>query len=318
MVLEPDAPDDAGALACIAADSAVHRIAGQAVPRVMPEAGAAMDEDSHPSSPTPWWRQRRDADAYEHAKRWLQRPMTVLSLIFTAGLLIGATRELEPWARTGIAVINGLIWVAFAAEYVWLLRLAPDRGRHVRTNVLDLLVVVLPMLRPFRALRALRLLTVVVRSWRQVNGALQHRGLGRIVSAIGALIIVGGVVAFALEPETFADVGDAIWWVLVTSTTVGYGDFVPVTGSARVVAAVVMVLGVALVGIITANLVDFLSSQPQVATDSTTPDPDADDAGCPHCRDATQRLARVEAQLAEVLTRLPMRPPPGDPTAGLR
>lgn len=282
-----------------------------------------MDDDSHPNPPTPWWRQRGDAEAYEHAKRWLQRPMTVLSLVFTVGLLVGATRELEPWARGGITVMNGLIWVAFVAEYLWLLRLAPDRSRHVRSNVLDLLIVVLPMLRPFRALRALRLLTVVVRSWRQVNGALQHRGLGRIVSAVGALIVVGGVVAFALEPETFVDVGDAIWWVLVTSTTVGYGDFVPVTGSARVVAAVVMVLGVALVGIITANLVDFMSSQPQPDPDTQAPDTDAEapdaeasdtnDPGCRHCRDAAQRLARVETQLHEVLARLPARYPPDEP-----
>lgn len=113
-----------------------------------------------------------------------------------------------------------------------------------------------------RAVRALRLVAVAVRSWRQVFSLLRTRGFGKIMSSVGALVLVGGMITLVLEPATFGTVGDAMWWVLVTSTTVGDGDFAPAGTPARLVAMVVMLLGIGLVGIITADIVDFTTSEP--------------------------------------------------------
>ncbi len=245
-----------------------------------------------------WWLRRRDAEAFELAKAHLRTPMTVLALVFTIGLALEFSQELPRWAETATTVSNTVIWAAFAVEYLWLLRLAPDRGRFVRTHLLDLFIVLLPMLRPLRALRVLRLVAVAARSWRQVFSVLQHRGLGKIISAVGALMLVGGLITFALEPTTFTTVGDAVWWVLVTSTTVGYGDLAPVGLPARFVAVLVMILGIGLVGVITANIVDFMMTGETTA--STAPEPTV---GCSTCQESLERLAAIEVRLDRLLAR---------------
>ncbi len=179
----------------------------------------------------------------------------------------------------------------------------------MRTHLLDLLIVLLPMLRPLRALRVLRIVAVAARSWHQVFSVLRHRGLGKIISSVGALMLVGGLITFALEPATFTTVGDAVWWVLVTSTTVGYGDFAPVGTPARIVAVLVMILGIGLVGVITANIVDFMmaeGSTTPAAVDTagtTAPGPVASGppSGCSTCQESLDRLAAIEARLDRLL-----------------
>jgi len=223
--------------------------------------------------------------------------MTVLALIFTVALAVELAYDLSPRQTIALLILNGVIWLLFVAEYVVMLRLAPDRRRFVRTHLLDLIVVLLPMLRP---VRALRLVAVAARSWRQVFSVLRHRGLGKIIGSVGALMLVGGLITFALEPTTFGTVGNAMWWVLVTSTTVGYGDFAPVGAAARLVAMVVMLLGIGLVGVITANIVDFMTSETAGSRSDRRHAAPTTDA-CDSCRTISERLTTIEAQLARLL-----------------
>lgn len=78
-----------------------------------------------------------------------------------------------------------------------------------------------------------------------------------VVSAISSLVVLAGGTALwflerGLPDRTIRSYGDALWWALTTLTTVGYGDHVPVTAAGRLVAAVVMVLGVAVIGAVAA------------------------------------------------------------------
>ena len=80
-----------------------------------------------------------------------------------------------------------------------------------------------------------------------------------IVSALSlAVVVVGGSATWLLERHvpgrTFGSWGDALWWALTTLTTVGYGDHVPVTAGGRLVAAVVMIAGVAVIGGVAAGV----------------------------------------------------------------
>lgn len=73
------------------------------------------------------------------------------------------------------------------------------------------------------------------------------------VAAVSLVVVLGGGTALWLiesgHPGTsLRSWGDAVWWALSTMTTVGYGDVVPVTTAGRVVAAFVMVVGVAVIG----------------------------------------------------------------------
>jgi voltage-gated potassium channel len=89
----------------------------------------------------------------------------------------------------------------------------------------------------------------------------------RAVLAIATVAITLTVGAAALarlvEPETFGGFGEACWWALQTVSTVGYGDTVPETGGGRVIAAALMLVGVAFVPAITSIVVAVLVAQIQ-------------------------------------------------------
>ncbi|WP_310525952.1 potassium channel family protein [Nocardioides sp.] len=74
--------------------------------------------------------------------------------------------------------------------------------------------------------------------------------------ASSCVVFVGGTAVWRLEGDrpgtTFRSLGDGVWWALTTLTTVGYGDHVPETTSGRVVAAIIMIMGVAVLGAVAA------------------------------------------------------------------
>ncbi len=215
------------------------------------------------------WRARlaaaRSDGADERLATRTEKPMLVLALVFLVVLVWPYLhRSASTQVRATLGAANIVIWAAFAAEYLARLGLAPDRRRFVRTNLLDLIVVLVPMLRPlrvlraFRALRALRLLSVVGLVGRLGRSTLQAR-VTVYVSVISSVVLVAGALA-VLEMErgvpeaTIKTVGDALWWALITVTTVGYGDRYPVSGAGRIVASTLMITGIALIGVVTASI----------------------------------------------------------------
>ena len=77
------------------------------------------------------------------------------------------------------------------------------------------------------------------------------RRLRTILAAVLFFIFLFGYLFYVSEPDV-RNLGDGIWWALVTITTVGYGDITPVTTLGRVVASSLMLLGLGLIATITA------------------------------------------------------------------
>lgn len=134
-----------------------------------------------------------------------------------------------------------------------------------RRNLVDLAVIVLPLLRPLRPLRLLRLLDGPERT----EPTCQWITAGRVaVYVVGSTVLVLFVAALAIldaerdQPDgTIRNFSDALWWSITTVSTVGYGDRYPVTGGGRLIAAGLMVAGIALLGVVTASLASWLSSK---------------------------------------------------------
>lgn len=152
-----------------------------------------------------------------------------------------------------------VVWVAFAGDYVVRLATAEGRSRWVRGHLVELVLLVLPILRPLRLLVLLTLL-------RQLNRGGQASLRGRVGLYVGSGSVIVGLVAAlaALDAERYApgasivSFGDAVWWAVTTMTTVGYGDTYPVTEVGRAVGVALMVAGVALLGTVTATVASLL------------------------------------------------------------
>jgi voltage-gated potassium channel len=223
--------------------------------------------------------------------------MMVLALVMLPLLLIPLVAELSPAAETALLVTDWVIWSAFALEYLVRLYLAEDRRRFFRRNLLDLALVVLPFLRPLRVvrsarglrmLRAARGMTYMARASRTAKTLLVWQRLGFALLVGLVAVGIGGLVVFGLErdhPDANIDsIPEALWWAVVTVATVGYGDAFPVTAAGRVVAVVLMLLGIGLFGILAAALASYF-----LATEEG-----------PNLSEVVERLDRIERLLGQV------------------
>ena len=82
------------------------------------------------------------------------------------------------------------------------------------------------------------------------------RALGAIVVATLVFVVLGAVAMRLVEPDVFTNMGDAMWFSVVTVSTVGYGDLVPESGAGRFVASVIMIFGLAFVPAVTAIVIN--------------------------------------------------------------
>ena len=92
----------------------------------------------------------------------------------------------------------------------------------------------------------------------RVESILRHHSLFRVLLAVVATIFVGAWLVLLFEERAkgsnIHDYPDALWWAIVTVTTVGYGDRYPVTEGGRIVAVILMLVGIGLIGTLTATV----------------------------------------------------------------
>src|SRR3990172_2686127 len=94
--------------------------------------------------------------------------------------------------------------------------------------------------------------------------ALRRERLPALVLATLLFLVLGAVAIYVVEGRAGGpvhDLGDALWYVLVTMTTTGYGDIVPTTGTGRLVGTVLIIGGMGLVSVFTATFASILVSQ---------------------------------------------------------
>jgi voltage-gated potassium channel len=206
-------------------------------------------------------RMARAAGAFEEWERRTDRPLLVLAVLFAGLLVLPYVVGLTPDQRAAVALLDGVFWLTFAVDYAARLYLSPQRWAFVRSHMLDLLVVVVPMLRPLRALRVIRVLRIgalIGVTHVRAGRSLHVRMLAYVLAA--ALVVVVVAAAAVKDAESDSDngnikgLGDALWWALTTVTTVGYGDRYPTTAVGRVIAAGLMLAGIALVGVVSASI----------------------------------------------------------------
>ncbi len=211
---------------------------------------------------------RRQA-ALERFERATELPLLLLALAMVPLLVIPLLVDLPSGVKAAFIAADWFIWAAFAFEYVVRLVLSSQRWRFVRRQWADLLIVVLPFLRPLRIVRsarALRLLrlarlgSALAKVGQDGRRLLVRHHLHYALLVIGMVILGAASLVFLVEDGsggTIDSFADALWWAVTTVTTVGYGDTFPVTPAGRGIAAFLMLTGIALFGMLTASLTTF-------------------------------------------------------------
>lgn len=193
-------------------------------------------------------------DKWEKVTEW---PLTIAAILFLAAFAVQILASPEGVLNTVCEVVLWATWVIFAVDYVTRLVIAQNRGRWFVRHLLDLAVVVLPMLRP---LRLMRFLTVLAILGRGTGTMLRGKVVIYTVGATVLTIFIASLAVFDAERGVgnINSFPDALWWSFVTITTVGYGDFYPVTVTGRIAAVGLMVGGIALIGVVTATLASWI------------------------------------------------------------
>lgn len=158
-----------------------------------------------------------------------------------------------------VTVANVVIWAIFAVDYVVRVRLAADRKDYVRHHILDLVVVVVPFLRPLRLLRLFSVTGLLARRSRQ--GILKEMTKFAVVFTV-IVWFLAAVVMLDLERNaaqaTITNLPNALWFSEGTLTAVSYGDVFPVTQAGRVVGGALAIIGLVLVGMVTGAIAAWL------------------------------------------------------------
>ncbi len=206
-------------------------------------------------------------------ERWERRSEVPLVLLALAFLVAYAWPVLDPRLDADVATVltavSYAVWIAFAVDLAVRLVLATDARAYALRHWYDVALVALPLLRP---LRLLRLLTLVRMLDRSAASSLAGRVL--VYVSVASTLAVGLGALAVLDAERGAPganltgFGDSLWWAATTVTTVGYGDHYPVTTEGRFVAVALMLVGIGLVGAVTASVATWILGH--VAQDRAT------------------------------------------------
>jgi voltage-gated potassium channel len=235
--------------------------------------------------------------------------MAVLALLYVGlGTIEEQARPIL--APSLVDLTLNLITALFVTEFLMRLYAAPSRWHYVKRHWFDLLAV-LPSLRFLRLLGLARLaillrllrivrLGVITRSLIDANraaGRLQwigkRNGVQTLLLTAFGLVWVGAGLTYEFEhgvnPD-FANFGDSVWWAFTTMATLGHGNG-PATVPGRVVAALLMVLGIACFGLITATVTTFIMQRTEQVAEYTTGDLMA------AMKEMQTRMSRLEDEL---------------------
>lgn len=194
-------------------------------------------------------------------------------------------------------------WSLFVFETLLLTSLVNNKTLYLKTNWMNLVIIAmgLPLLWGLPsvggALRLLRLL-ILLSLLKHVGSSLQQllagKRLGPTLAGSSIVVLMAGIFIAAIDPA-IETVSDGIWWAWVTVTTVGYGDMVPTSQVGRLFGGLLMLVGIALISLITASIAAWFISdrEKEIAV--------SEHEGIQRLKQLEKQLHRLESKLDRLL-----------------
>ena len=189
------------------------------------------------------------------SKIW-RETLTFLALAFLVAFSYPAFVDpISTSTQSLLNIVQWITWIAFAGDLIYGLTKAPSKKGYLKKHPLEVAAVLLPFLRPLRLMRVI-----------SFGGlAIQKVAIGRQFAITIKVFIASIFVAYIsavqitiserdLEGSNITNFGDGLWWAITTVTTVGYGDRFPISTEGRFLAVLLMLVGISLVGVITASV----------------------------------------------------------------
>lgn len=240
----------------------------------------------------------QETAAARHWARRLEWPMVGVALwivlqwyLEETGMLSHAIARVADW----------LVWLAFLLETVILTAQVRDRRRYLFGNWLNVLIITAgfpyfwqfaPLIGLLRSVRLVLVVALLLRMSRSARKLLSQHKLGTTLIVAFVAMVLSGIIMSRIDPSV-GDAWDGMWWAWVTMATVGYGDVVPHTGAGRLFASLVVLFGVVLISLLTANLAAFFIGSDVEKIEAEEKESDR------LLRDIAARLERVERLLEE-------------------
>ena len=197
-----------------------------------------------------------------------------------------------------------MLWAVLLVEYLVRLVVTPDRRGYLRRRWVEPATVVVPPLQGWHFVGIEKMGLLLHEGELRVETILKHHSLFRVLIAAAATLFLGAWLVLLFEENAkgsnIHNYPDALWWAIVTVTTVGYGDRFPVTGGGRTVAVILMLVGIGLIGVLTATVASVFIKE---HTDANKEEFKKGHA------DLGQQLAVISDRLADVERRLGATPP---------
>jgi voltage-gated potassium channel len=195
----------------------------------------------------------------QYTAKLLEWPMMGIALWILIEWYLGA-KGLSSHALS--IFTNWLVFLGFSFEVALLTSLVNDKILYLRTNWMNLLIIILgipiileggEMAATLRSMRVLIAVQVFVNASSTFRELLARNHLGTTLGVSLIIMTVAGMLVAGIDPG-IESVWEGLWWAWVTITTVGYGDVVPVTGEGRLIGAILILIGVGLFAMLTASI----------------------------------------------------------------
>lgn len=223
-------------------------------------------------------RTMKDIDKKEALHKYYEILVCVLAFVTIIITLLDLTGIIDLGTMKVLYLIDTGIWFFFVADYIFRFAVSDKKVNFFKNSIFDLIAIIpfgsgLSLFRAFRIVRIAKLskfakLLKFVAFASKLKKFIYTNGFIYVLYANIITILLGAAGIYAVEyGSTVNSFPDALWWAFVTATTVGYGDISPSTSAGRLIAGILMIVGIGFVSMLTGTIATYFTNKFNKSTD---------------------------------------------------